>query len=292
MSFKAVAWALAQPVSKSSTKFVLVAMASVIDSKAAEMDCFASVAKLAELTAQDRKTVLDNLQRLRDTGYLLDTGKRAGTTGQIPVYRLKTPENGTVAPTGNDTENGTGNEPENGTSPENGTVPFFPTNSPVFPAKQSRFSLPTVPKTGHGIGNEQGLNKEGIEKKDKRAVALVVPGVPESLLADYLKVRAAKKAGPLTATVLAGLTREATKAGITLAQAITVCCERGWQGFKADWYRPALTAAPAPESNYERGMRERYERMGLSVAAPAPGQEQAADFFDMEVTDVTPRRLG
>ncbi|MFV2611664.1 hypothetical protein ACNIUV_28445, partial [Escherichia coli] len=29
---------------------------------------------------------------------------------------------------------------------------------------------------------------------------------------------------------------EATKAGITLEAALIECCERGWVGFKADWY--------------------------------------------------------
>lgn len=34
-----------------------------------------------------------------------------------------------------------------------------------------------------------------------------------------------------------GIQREAEKAGITLEEALSTCCERGWQGFKAEWYR-------------------------------------------------------
>ena len=61
-------------------------------------------------------------------------------------------------------------------------------------------------------------------------------GVPSQVMADYLAVRKAKKAGGLTATALASIQREANKAGLSLEQAITECCEAGWQGFKADWY--------------------------------------------------------
>ncbi len=63
-----------------------------------------------------------------------------------------------------------------------------------------------------------------------------IPGVSAELLADYVEVRKGKRAGKLTATVIAGLQREADKAGITLADAVKACCEYGWQGFNADWY--------------------------------------------------------
>lgn len=39
----------------------------------------------------------------------------------------------------------------------------------------------------------------------------------------------------MTDVALLGIRREAVKAGIELEQALTICCERGWQGFKAEW---------------------------------------------------------
>lgn len=57
----------------------------------------------------------------------------------------------------------------------------------------------------------------------------------DGLVEDFLKVRKTKRA-PLTATALAGIEREALKAGVTLKTAIEVCCERSWIGFKAEWY--------------------------------------------------------
>lgn len=73
---------------------------------------------------------------------------------------------------------------------------------------------------------------------DKTAVAAVAcpSDVDAAVFADFLAIRKAKRA-PLTATALGGIRREADKAGLTLEEALTVCCERGWVGFRADWHR-------------------------------------------------------
>jgi len=77
------------------------------------------------------------------------------------------------------------------------------------------------------------------EKKEREAPAspeaTLLPGLPADLVRDYLAVRKAKKC-KLTATAVAGLEREAAKAGLTLEQAVRVCCERSWAGFTLDWY--------------------------------------------------------
>lgn len=59
-------------------------------------------------------------------------------------------------------------------------------------------------------------------------------GVTESVWNDYLKIRKAAKK-PITDTALKGLVREAGKAGKTLNEALVICCERSWLGFKAEW---------------------------------------------------------
>lgn len=73
-------------------------------------------------------------------------------------------------------------------------------------------------------------------KEEKSAVAPHLLGVPEKLLADFFKVRKAKRGGELTETALAGIAREGEKAGLTLNEAITACCEYSWVGFNAGWY--------------------------------------------------------
>lgn len=59
-------------------------------------------------------------------------------------------------------------------------------------------------------------------------------GVTQSVWDDYLKIRKAAKK-PITNTALKGLVREAGKAGKTLNEALVICCERSWLGFKAEW---------------------------------------------------------
>lgn len=61
-------------------------------------------------------------------------------------------------------------------------------------------------------------------------------GVTESVFKDYLEVRKTKKA-KWTDTALKGLTKEAEKAGISLQEAMELCCARGWVGFKAEWIK-------------------------------------------------------
>lgn len=49
MSYEAVSWAMAQNVGKSSTKFVLVAMAEHVNGKDTDMLCFPSVQALSSV---------------------------------------------------------------------------------------------------------------------------------------------------------------------------------------------------------------------------------------------------
>jgi hypothetical protein len=72
---------------------------------------------------------------------------------------------------------------------------------------------------------------------DKKRIEYIPP-IPSELLSDYLKVRKAKKAGDLTKTAFEGIEREAKAANLSTEQAIKICCERGWVGFKADWIKP------------------------------------------------------
>ena len=59
--------------------------------------------------------------------------------------------------------------------------------------------------------------------------------VPDDIWREFQTIRKAKRA-PLTPKALQGIQREAGKAGITTTQALTICIERGWQGFQAAWH--------------------------------------------------------
>lgn len=75
--------------------------------------------------------------------------------------------------------------------------------------------------------------------------------VPAEVWASWLQVRRAKRAGPVTPVALAGIEREASRAGLTVAQALTVCCERSWAGFRAEWFGDDRRAAGGRDGPYE-----------------------------------------
>ena len=86
---------------------------------------------------------------------------------------------------------------------------------------------------------------------------LVSEGADPQHAADWMAVRARKKA-PLTATAWEAVKREAKAAGISSAEAVKVCAERGWQGFNASWnWRGDQTPPQAsPPSQPPRAVRE------------------------------------
>jgi hypothetical protein len=75
-----------------------------------------------------------------------------------------------------------------------------------------------------------------LDEVDKSPRKRVQPpdGVSDSVWEDFQKLRRAKRA-PITDTAIEGIRREAGKAGLGLEAALRMCCERGWQGFKAEW---------------------------------------------------------
>jgi hypothetical protein len=157
----------------------------------------------------------------------------------------------------------------------------------------------TANPTQVSIDLKQGLiGKQGLKGESASAPHL---DIPDDLLNDWIAVRKAKRAGALTKTAIAGLQREADKAGISLIDAVTACCEFGWQGFNAQWYADRTTNRPAaamtasnrqPESFAERdarNTREAWERMtGRQWPADElPGAKPAAPFtIDIESTEI------
>lgn len=248
MSYDAIRWAMGQPVTPAMTKFLLVAMADCVNAEAGEMVCWPSYAYLARTTGMNTKTVEVGVFRLKELGYLVDTGRRAGDTRKVVVYRLNAPESGAIKP-GPQSPNANGTRPQNDT--ENGGItpesnpPKSDANPPKLGEQSPQIVGETTPK--QGVRSRNGTKKEpGTEPGNGAAVAAIPPGVPANLLADWLKVRKDKRAGPITETVIAGLTREAEKAGLSVADGIRYCCEAGWQNFTYSyWLKREGVGAPA-----------------------------------------------
>lgn len=130
------------------------------------------------------------------------------------------------------------------------------------PHTDAETATPPVPKQH----THKDIPKD-IPKDSKNNIAPAKPkqsffpdGFPEQLKSDFEKLRKAKRA-PLTQTAMNGIISEAQKANITLEAAIQICCERGWQGFNADWLQniqgAQSRASPSPQFS-KQANRDRY----------------------------------
>ena len=94
----------------------------------------------------------------------------------------------------------------------------------------------TCEESSHTINNIKNTihntNKKNTKKSESDLLAEF--GIVGQLAEDFIAHRKSKRA-VITKTVLVGYQRESHKAGIPLAEAITISIERNWQGFKAEW---------------------------------------------------------
>ena len=65
---------------------------------------------------------------------------------------------------------------------------------------------------------------------------IIPDGISEPLWNDFKTLRKTKKA-PITETALNGIRKQASLAGITFKEALEICCQNGWAGFKAEWIK-------------------------------------------------------
>lgn len=99
--------------------------------------------------------------------------------------------------------------------------------------------------------------------KTKAVVTAPPDGVSQEVWDSFMAIRKAKRA-PMTTVALAGIKKEADKAGIGLQDALAMACARGWQGFKASW------AADKQTATEERRNQMAELTRGLSVPKPKP----------------------
>lgn len=249
----------------STKKMVLLALC---DNANDQGECFPSVSMLAEKCSLSERGVFKQLAELEELGAI----KRNNRTGRSTVYQLDpctwcTPE--PSAPL-NDVH----------TTPEQCSPPKIDeplNNVHPTPERGAPTPEPRAPIT---------IKESSIEPKSKKDSANALtswPGISDSVFSDFLQIRKAKKQ-PLTKTAMAGIEREAAKAGLSLLTAVEACCEYGWAGFNAKWYaeRNAPARAGPAETTYQRSMREKWETLTGRNSKTKP----------TEIFDVTPLALG
>lgn len=247
ISLMNAAWKSDYPTGK---KFVLI---SLCDNASDHGECYPSIEMIAKRCGMSVRTVFVHLDSLELDGAI----RRENRLGRSTVYHLDpcrfcTPAKS--APLQN----------LHATPAESAPLPLqilHPTPAESAPITTKEPSV--IPNTG------------------EKAQAPTMPGVPDDVFHDFLKIRAAKKA-PLTNTAIRAIQREADKAGLTLTEAVEACCELGWQSFNAAWYAGrqaknqvatvgAAGAGQRTETPYQRSMRERVAEFSPAVARRAPG---------------------
>lgn len=116
---------------------------------------------------------------------------------------------------------------------------------------------------GEKTTDEPPMKEE--KPKRKRSSNVQKPeSVSEQVWEDFSALRTKRRA-PITETALKGIQREAEKAGITLEEALSTCCERGWQGFKAEWYRrEKLEQKNASKAEYQLPSNDDWDNYDAS----------------------------
>jgi uncharacterized protein YdaU (DUF1376 family) len=98
--------------------------------------------------------------------------------------------------------------------------------------------------------HSQPKPKPNIVSKD----TIIPYGISELVWNDFKALRLKKKA-PITETAMNRIISEAKKAGITLEEALTTCCQRGWTGFQAEWVNKQKGTTNA-KSDIQRQLEE------------------------------------
>lgn len=278
MSFPAMSWAVRQKL-PCTQKIVLLMLAERHNKDSGQ--CNPSHDRLADDCGLTRRSVMEQIAKLEGAGYLRIRHRSSNNVKLPNQYVL-------VFSFGVQEEIKDFEEVVNDV------------HHPVVNKVQGVVNhVPLVVNVVHQ-GSEPRSHKPVIEpviepkEKKKSAAAPTIPDVPDEVLADFLKIRKAKNA-PLTNTAIAGIRREAGKAGITMTDALIVCCEAGWQGFRADWYakrtQPAVIAPQRQaESFAERDARAKREAWEAMTNRKWPEQDLPANARGL-VIDAEPNNI-
>lgn len=191
------------------------------------------------------------LARLRELGFI-ESKKVANGTGVVNWYtfpNLVGDDDGHCEKSGVDTTVVV--TPKSGVNPKTGASP--------------QDGIKVAPKTGatgspHHGGCNRKINRKEQEIKINKKAAVDFYGLPDDLVSDWKQHRRAKKA-VITQRVVDVFKREASAAGITLAQAVEISIQRGWTGFDHEWVKDRKTRQfvqplPFDQRDYSEGIND------------------------------------
>lgn len=218
-----------------TTRHVLLTLSCYVNDIG--QSAYPSTLTLASDTGLSERAVITHLHMARDTGWVKIA--KHGFGGQKWAHNEYFPS----SPTSDY------DEIDSGKGTEAGSV----TEEKALNLKRKALNLTTEgtePKRKKALKEVQSnypieLSKE--LSKEHKATAPALPdmfdGVSLQVVEDFKALRKAKRA-VITQTAINGVKREADKAGITMEAALSMCCERGWSGFKAEWVQRNARSGP------------------------------------------------
>lgn len=173
---------------------------------------YPSIATLANKTRQSERTVQRQLRAMEESGWISVVGNENGGRNNTRIYQVSPSwiKGDSLTP-----------PPERVTS-----------TTERVTSTTLKGDIAVSPETSRTISKKQPSEQT------------FSPPIGDVLLKAWKEVRKAKRAGPVTELVWKGIEREAKAAGISAEDAVTICCERGWQAFKADWIKPKTFSQP------------------------------------------------
>lgn len=252
---------------KTPEKFVLMMLANMANDQGSTQK-YASIARIMADCCMSRRTVTYALRALEELKIIATVAKN----GEIPTYFIN-PE---FAPTANQSDQDSAENPFNiaesargacgagvqilqesmqnlqggGAYIAGGGADIDVKTAISAPYTSTSYTSLTSSTSAQDAHAPESVKTDKPEKqaepKFNAKKSLLDLGCSAQIVDDFLTVRKAKKA-PLTKTALDRLTAQATKAGITTAQAIEICAAKNWQSFDASWeWRGVINIAPKP----------------------------------------------
>ena len=175
------AWEL--DIKPSARKFILIAYACHANQHG---EAWPSVKTLTRRTGMNRKTALSHIAGLIEQGYLTDTGKKKGRTGQIPVYKIN------LTPTPNSTENGTVPKPEQSQKQHPTSPKPAPLNSPKTGTQNHHSFEPLEPPLQKQRGGGELIFPENLPADIRANAPTVLAELSTELANDCLKILSLK----------------------------------------------------------------------------------------------------
>lgn len=100
--------------------------------------------------------------------------------------------------------------------------------------KKAECNVTVTPQIQNRTDTEQKEQKTIRATRFDAQAHLVSIGVDGVVANDWIQHRRTIKASP-SLTAIDGIVKESERAGISLSDALAMCCQRGWRGFKAEW---------------------------------------------------------